>query len=101
VIRVVDADTVWLHIELGLDVSTKQSVRLFGINAPEMSTPEGKKAREFVAALMPVGQMVLLQTIKDKREKYGRYLGVVVVGDTVLNDLLVQEGHAVPYDGRG
>jgi endonuclease YncB( thermonuclease family) len=41
-----------------------------------------------------------IRTMRDATEKYGRWLGVVWhYGDvgSSLNDLLLQDGHAVPY----
>ena len=35
VVRVVDGDTVDVLIDLGLNVFTKERIRLFGINTPE------------------------------------------------------------------
>lgn len=43
------------------------------------------------------GAGVLIRTIKDSREKFGRYLGVVMVGDENVNEWLVAEGHAKRY----
>jgi endonuclease YncB( thermonuclease family) len=34
-----------------------------------------------------------------KNEKYGRILADVYIGDIHLNDLLLKEHYAVPYDG--
>ena len=36
--RVVDGDTIDVHIDLGFDVSVKKRVRFAGINAPESRT---------------------------------------------------------------
>ena len=46
--RVVDADTLIVKIDLGFETRIRQYLRLRGINAPEISTPEGKRARDFV-----------------------------------------------------
>lgn len=99
VIRVVDADTVWLAVDLGFDTHSNFSIRLFGINAPEVSTDEGKAARDHVSRLLPPGAVVVLKTIKDKKEKYGRYLGIIYHDgpELSLNDHLVAEGMALPY----
>lgn len=103
VLRVVDGDTVQLEVDLGFDVRQRMTVRLYGINAPEMNTAEGKAAKLHLAMMIPEGTMLTLQTIKDKREKYGRYLAILLAklvagGELVnINTKLVEDGHAVPY----
>ena len=101
-VKLVDGDTVHAGIDLGLDVATTQTLRFYGVNAPEMSTAAGKISAAWVAnwftTLAPDGKFIL-QTVKDKREKYGRYLAVIVSSDRVhnLNEELVAAGQAVLY----
>lgn len=100
VIRVVDGDTVWLDVDLGFDVRRSDSFRLAGINAPEVSTLEGKQARDWLKTVLNPGDEITVKTFKDKREKYGRYLATILLADGGnVNDRLVAEGYAVPYDG--
>lgn len=100
--KVVDGDTIHASIDLGLDISTKQTIRFYGINAPETSTDEGKVASKWVqgwfTAHAPDG-FFTLRTVKDRREKYGRYLGVILTTDGLhcLNDEIVAVGLAAPY----
>ena len=98
IVRVVDGDTVHADVDLGLDVHIGITFRLAGINAPEISTHEGVNAKRYLTDLIE-GKSITVQTLKDKREKYGRYLGVLISGGIVVNDLLVSLGLAVPYDG--
>ena len=99
---VVDGDTMHCRVDLGCNVMLDMTIRLYGINAPEMSTPEGKAAKEWVQAWFksncPEGKFIL-ETIKDKTEKYGRYLGIVIPasGADILNEQMVRAGHAVIY----
>ena len=44
-IRVVDGDTVWAHVDLGFDIWKKVNVRLHGIDAPETRTRDLEEAR--------------------------------------------------------
>lgn len=100
VLRVVDGDTLHVDIDLGVDTHVRQTIRLFGLNAPEMSTPEGEAAKAYVEGWIATwGPSLLLVTSKDKREKYGRYLGTVYGGGHCLNEDLLGEGHAHPYTG--
>src|SRR5947199_967255 len=55
-----DGDTGWFHIALGFGVFAYESIRLAGCNAPELVTPEGKAARDFIVALLPQGSPVVL-----------------------------------------
>lgn len=101
-IRVVDGDTLHVSIDLGCDTSLRMTVRLYGINSPEMSTLEGKEAKAYAerwfAEHAPDGQL-MIRTRRDKKEKYGRYLAIVYysLGQEPLNDALVREGKAVVY----
>lgn len=97
VLRVVDADTVDLEVDLGFSTSVKTRFRLFGINAYELRTPAGKAAKVRAQELLPVGAKVEVNTIKDKKDKYGRYLVVIYRGEGTVNELLVSEGLAVEY----
>lgn len=98
ILRHLDADTSWIRVDLGFDTFIKISVRWAGINAPEMSTSEGVVAREVLIGKLPEGSECILRTIKDKKEKFGRYLGIFIHPDgTNLNDWLITNGHAVIY----
>jgi micrococcal nuclease len=98
VVRVVDGDTVDAEVDLGFDVKLSARFRLIGINAPEKNTKEGKDSLARLAVLLPVGSQVVVQTTKDKKEKYGRYLGTFLVGGKSINQQLVDEGFAVKKD---
>lgn len=100
VLKVVDGDTVHLMVDLGFDIQRKDSFRLYGINAPEMSTPEGLKAQSWLAGRLAATPTLVVTTIKDKREKYGRYLAKLWDGygqGFSINEEMVAEGHAVEY----
>lgn len=101
VLRVVDGDTLHVRVDLGLDCAIKLTIRLLGVNAPESSTPEGQQAsayvRDWVAAAAAAGPLTL-RTVKDRREKFGRYLGVISAATGgELNYELLAAGHAVAY----
>lgn len=103
VTAVYDGDTCTVDIDLGLHVWIKnEKIRLFGINAPELrgkERPQGLLARDFLRGLI-LNKEITLHTIKDAREKYGRYLGEIwVINEkrkTInVNDELVKNGFAV------
>lgn len=95
VVRVVDGDTVDAEVDLGFDVKLLARFRLLGINAPEKNTQDGMKSLARLAELLPVGSQVVIQTTKDKKEKYGRYLGTFLVDGKSVNQQLVNEGFAI------
>jgi micrococcal nuclease len=98
---VYDGDTCTVDIDLGLNTWIRgEKVRLNRINAPEMTgadKPQGTVARDYLRSLV-LDQDVILETIKDAREKYGRYLGEVWLAaggqPQNVNDALVAAGHA-------
>lgn len=98
VIRWVDGDTLDVTIDLGFMVTTEQRLRLYGIDTPERGKKGYKEARQFCEGYAPAGTRVVVKTHKTP-EKYGRYLAVLYLGPTSLNDILIEEGHAVSYFG--
>lgn len=94
---VTDADTIVITLDLGFNMSMTDAFRLYGINAPELSTAEGKIAKGYVEKLLPVGTSVVVKTHKNSREKYGRWLAKVFLNDVDVNLDLVAKGYAVTY----
>ena len=116
-IRVVDGDTVELMIDQGFSNFTKQTMRLYGIDAPEMRTNAGKALTNALRSQYPEGSKLAVQSIegpkkKQFQDKYGRYLAIIYdekpknareiangqkileVAPTSLNARLIAEGHA-------
>lgn len=97
--KVHDGDTVTADVDLGFGLWLRgQKIRLSGINAPELRLPEGAISRDFLTDLV-IGKIVTLDTIKDKKEKYGRWLGVIWVGKVNVNELMVAKNLAVIMEG--
>lgn len=120
VVKVLDGDTIKVSLRLRSSraaerdlgchvffedgwVCIHESLRLMGINANEHNTPAGKIATGWLRDQVKIGDVVRVETIKDRTEKYGRFLAYVTrVGDVdTMNDRLVQAGHAVYWDGHG
>jgi len=102
VTSVYDGDTCTVDIDLGISAWVHgEKLRLNRINAPELrgaSAAKGRAARDHLKKLVE-GRDVWLQTIKDRREKYGRYLAELWLaqpdGSTLnVNDAMVAAGHA-------
>ncbi len=97
VLKVYDGDTITVSIDLGFSLyQSDVKLRLYGINTPEMNTKEGKDVAERLRARL-LNQKVIIETIKDKTEKYGRYLAKVHLGDECINETLVKSGDAKEY----
>ena len=105
VIKVYDGDTITIASKVpGLYNSPiyKFSVRLNGIDAPEMRTKcEDEKeiatlARDALSEKI-MGKEIRLENIKT--EKYGRVLCDIYLGESHLNQWLIDEKYALPYDG--
>ena len=99
---VYDGDTVKVDIDLGLKVIVKhESLRLNRINAPEVRGDEreqGLMSRDYLRSRID-NKTVFLQTLKDKKGKYGRYLAEILLeenGELInINDEMVEKGFAV------
>ena len=101
VVSVYDGDTVTLLIDVGFSCFRKEKVRLLRINAPELkneSRPAGLAARDYLRDLLPAGTACVVTTLKDKQEKYGRYLAEIHTSAGNINDLMAHSGHAVYKD---
>jgi len=110
VLKVVDGDTVDVDIDLGFGiVLTDERVRIMGIDTPESRTSDqieklfGLAAKERLKELL--GEETVLITKDDKhgedmKGKFGRVLGDFRVGGKTVTEILIEEGHAVAYEGQ-
>ena len=102
---IVDGDTVDVDIDLGFDVWLRdQRIRLYGIDTPECRTrnkaekAHGLLAKAYVEKALKLGKVYTLRT--KEKGKFGRYLGEIKVGRTTINNLLIKELLAMPYQGQ-
>ncbi|HXV27629.1 MAG TPA: DUF1016 N-terminal domain-containing protein [bacterium] len=94
VIRVTDGDTFHAVIDLGFGFTTEQKLRLRGLDAPEIESAAGREAKAFLETeFAKTGGVVLIKTVKS--DKYDRYLADVWLGQTYLNNLLLEQALAV------
>lgn len=96
-----DGDTITVDIDLGFGIWSKnQRIRLSGVNTPELKgefREAGLVAKAFVQAKLKDCPTLVLHSIKDSTEKYGRWLGVIYYNDINLNDELIHANLAVAY----
>lgn len=103
----IDGDTVKVRVDLGFKLFLVESVRVYGINAPELHSRNeeerlrAKAARTYAGVLAPAGRSFLVRSHKDQ-DKYGRYLAEIFLDDgRNLGDELIRSGNAKPWDGTG
>ncbi|MCM8776385.1 MAG: DUF1016 N-terminal domain-containing protein [Candidatus Omnitrophica bacterium] len=92
---VVDGDTLWAKIHLGFGVWTRQKLRLRGVNAFELSSAPGRRAKEYVERFFSkrfAKEPVIIATTRS--DKYDRYLVDVFRGKRYLNQELLDCGLA-------
>jgi len=102
---VYDGDTCRVDIDLGLGIWIRnEKLRLVRINAPEMTGSDkalGMASRDFLRGLID-GREIIIETVKDRRGKYGRYLAEIWIQQEEcwvnVNDTLVAAGHAIYQD---
>ena len=104
--RIVDGDTLICAVDLGFKVYSTQRVRLYGINTPETKTrnqeqkKKGYAAKDRLTEIMESVETFYLES--HEVGKYGRCLGSLFLQqdfDKSVNQMLIDEGHAVAYYG--
>jgi micrococcal nuclease len=101
VIKVYDGDTITIASKLPIKKSPlyRFSVRLAGIDTPEIHGPFKEKA---ILAKNTLSNLVLNKEVHLKNirnEKYGRILADVFVNDLNVNMWMLDHNHAVVYSG--
>jgi micrococcal nuclease len=94
VVRVVDGDTI--HVRVGDRV---EKVRYIGVNTPEVHHPRkgeepGGRQALAVNRTLVERRTVRLETDVQSRDRYGRLLAYVWVGDVMVNAELLRRGYA-------
>lgn len=112
VTRVIDGDTVDVDIDLGFGVWLRgERVRIMGIDTPESRTSDkvekvfGLAAKSRLKELLGKNAILATEVVKgeDAKGKFGRILGdFYSLQDSIkkCGDILIEEGHAVPYHGQ-
>ena len=104
---VVDGDTLWALIDCTRGIVTRQKLRFHNIDAPELGTPAGDKAKRFVKRVLKSNPEIVIQT--HKYDKYTRYLAdifylpgsrnanLIIKEGIYLNQQLLDKGLARPW----
>ena len=110
VLKIVDGDTVDVDIDLGFGiVLTDERVRIMGIDTPESRTRNKVEKVFGLAAKTRLKELLDKRAIlitfddrngEDMKGKFGRVLGDFKCGDKTVTEIMIEEGHAVPYHGQ-
>jgi micrococcal nuclease len=105
--RVVDGDTIDAYIDLGFNVHVDKRIRFMGIDTPESRTRDLTEKRYGLGAKYRL--IEILEESDNKfvitshgTGKFGRVLGELFhhhEDDYSINQMLIDEGHAVAYFG--
>ena len=107
-----DGDTIDVTIDLGFDLYKKERVRIAGVDKPEKRTRNleekalGIDATNWLkekldGAIVGDDELTIRTELVGGVGKYGRLLGWLYIGDSVLslNEQMITEGYAWAYDG--
>ena len=110
--KVLDGDTIDVTIDLGFDLYKKERVRIAGVDTPEKRTRDleekelGIDATNWLkekldGAIAGDDDLIIRTELVGGVGKYGRLLGWLYIGDadSSLNEQMIDEGYAWPYDG--
>ena len=110
ILKVGDGDTVDGDIDLGFGCWLRnERVRIVGIDCPESRTSDriekvfGEAAKQRLTSLLSSEAILISQVSKmgeNMKGKFGRILGDFrTINDQVVSITLMEEGHAVAYNG--
>ena len=110
--RVIDGDTIDVTLDLGFSLTKKERVRIAGVDTPEKRTRDKEEKELGIDAtnwlkdkikdtLTGDNELTIRTELVGGVGKYGRLLGWLYVGDDdySLNEQMITEGYAWPYDG--
>lgn len=84
-VSVTDGDT--------FELNTGETVRLIGIDAPELFDPGGDISKMYLSHLIS-GKEILCNPGDEERDNYGRLLMIVYVEDMCVNEAMISNGYA-------
>lgn len=94
IVKVIDADTIDLRLDLGFEVSKIVRCRLARIDAPELNTIEGKAFKKLVIDKLATNTIDHIESLK--YDRYGRSIAEVYFKDNSnLSSFLIANGCAL------
>jgi endonuclease YncB( thermonuclease family) len=107
VLSVYDGDTAIVALYLGLDITTTETIRVYGIDTPEVrplaTRKAGERSRDWLKARMEAcGDLRVITGTKHGRpetDKYGRLLATPVCDGIDMTQEMIRLGLGVPYFG--
>jgi len=110
--KVLDGDTIDVTIDLGFDLYKKERVRVAGVDTPEKRTKDAEEKALGIdatnwlkdhldGAINGDDDLIIRTELDGGVGKYGRLLGWLYIGteEVSLNEQMIEEGYAWPYDG--
>lgn len=91
--RLLDGDTYWLDVDLGLRVHAHWKIRLRNYSCAERGPAGATEAQEAALTALYGASQVIIQTYKD-RLSHDRWVADVWVDGRLLGEVLVLGGHA-------
>ncbi len=105
VTAVYDGDSITIDLDMGFSHFQKNmKIRVSGVDTPEVRTRNtleklaGTLVQKYVEDLI-CDKDIIIKTIKDKGDKYGRMLGRIYLEDLYLTDDLIDKGLGKTYSG--
>lgn len=95
VAKVYDGDTI--------ELKDGRKIRLIGVDAPEVDSPYAKKepygeeSKAYLSNLLS-GKKVSIRVGEDPKDRFGRTLAYVYVGDVLVNGRIIRDGFARVYE---
>jgi endonuclease YncB( thermonuclease family) len=102
VISITDGDSAHIEIDLGLRIYHRTNCRLFGINTPELNSPDPVARTQAQAAKARLAELIDGQAVfvySHALDKYGRPLVTIFLDGININQQMVDEGFAVVMKG--
>lgn len=93
-VSIYDGDTFRADVDTGFNIwKSNEQFRLYGIDTPEIRGEDrtrGLEARNWFIEQIPIGSLFYIQSLKDRREKYGRFLAILY-----RDEIKLKEGHSL------